>query len=559
MKKMLCMFLLCLILATQTKLVYASPLPNETRNPDIFVLTTKETSDSSLLSLLNNYGFKATMSSDIHTAEHASLVIVPGESAQEMSQKDVEELLGKIKQSATLLTDSPSLLSQTIGLSWSSKKGLVPFYLWQGKRKNVVELPSSLPFDVFSAPSQSRILAETALNEPLCVEFKYKNVRCVYSALPLGASIDIGTVYPFFFDLLQYEWNILPEKHAPEKNISTLSIMIDWGFFYDRDPVSFAKQIASEGFSRCILSAWYTSPDYVDFTKKFIEEAHKQNMTIEAWLELPLVSEEFWNTYPEWREKTALLSDAFIEWRPLMALEDPNCFKETIRFLQKHLNSFSWDGIYIADLYFEHPDEGIGDPARFTPMHPSFRESYAQIHRKDPASFFLPGKDISEEDQTTLLQTRRETLTQIYTQLLKELMKEDQFQNKEVALIMLDSLSSQHLAETAGIDSQSLLFLAKENKIPYIVREPYAPDLEQQERVNSLVRVLNEHYDENRTGIVLNAESQGIPLLEAIRSSLSVFPQYTLLNSYYLLNKEDLEMLPFILSREQKNSPQQEE
>jgi len=39
---------------------------------------------------------------------------------------------------------------------------------------------------------------------------------------------------------------------------------------------------------------------------------------------LPHVSERFWADHPEWREKTALLQDAQLDWRKLMNLTNPD-------------------------------------------------------------------------------------------------------------------------------------------------------------------------------------------------------------------------------------------
>ena len=45
-----------------------------------------------------------------------------------------------------------------------------------------------------------------------------------------------------------------------------------------------------------------------------------------VWLELPHVSEQFWADHPEWREKTAMLQDAQLDWRKLMNLTNRDCF-----------------------------------------------------------------------------------------------------------------------------------------------------------------------------------------------------------------------------------------
>ena len=57
-----------------------------------------------------------------------------------------------------------------------------------------------------------------------------------------------------------------------------------------------------------------------------IDACHRNGILVYAWLELPHVSEKFWDQHPEWREKTALLQDAQLDWRKLMNLTNRDAF-----------------------------------------------------------------------------------------------------------------------------------------------------------------------------------------------------------------------------------------
>ena len=59
--------------------------------------------------------------------------------------------------------------------------------------------------------------------------------------------------------------------------------------------------------------------------ERLIEACHRHGMLVYAWVELPHVSEKFWSDHPEWREKTALLQDAQLDWRKLMNLQNRDC------------------------------------------------------------------------------------------------------------------------------------------------------------------------------------------------------------------------------------------
>src|SRR5437588_6468592 len=107
-----------------------------------------------------------------------------------------------------------------------------------------------------------------------------------------------------------------------------------------------------------------------------INALHARGVLAYAWLEPPFVSLRFWLEHPECREKTATGRDAFVDWRRLIALEDPTCFASASKVFSNVVSAFPFDGVDVAELYFE-PDTRRED---FTPFHPS---ALAQLVR-DP-------------------------------------------------------------------------------------------------------------------------------------------------------------------------------
>ena len=106
-----------------------------------------------------------------------------------------------------------------------------------------------------------------------------------------------------------------------------------------------------------------------------------------AWLELPHVSEKFWADHPEWREKTAAGQDAQLDWRKLMNLQNPDCRKAAASEIGDLLGRFDWDGVNVAELYFESL-EGASNPARFTPMNDDVRRDFERTGGFDPKLLF---------------------------------------------------------------------------------------------------------------------------------------------------------------------------
>jgi hypothetical protein len=111
-----------------------------------------------------------------------------------------------------------------------------------------------------------------------------------------------------------------------------------------------------------------------------------------AWIELPHVSGQFWRAHPEWREKTALLQDAQLDWRKLMNLTNRDCFRAASVGIKDLINRFNWDGVNLAELYFESL-EGAGNPARFTPMNDDVRREFRAANGFDPIELFQNRKD----------------------------------------------------------------------------------------------------------------------------------------------------------------------
>ena len=106
-----------------------------------------------------------------------------------------------------------------------------------------------------------------------------------------------------------------------------------WAFFDSSyrsrvDLDYFAARWRKAGISALHVAAWHyyePDPQRDEYLKRLIEACHQQAILVYAWLELPHVSEKFWNDHPEWREKTALLQDAQLDWRKLMNLTNPRC------------------------------------------------------------------------------------------------------------------------------------------------------------------------------------------------------------------------------------------
>lgn len=171
-----------------------------------------------------------------------------------------------------------------------------------------------------------------------------------------------------------------------------------WAFFDSSyrvraDPDYLARWWRRAGISAIHAAAWHNmEPDAArdDYLKQVIEACHRNAISVYAWLELPHVSEAFWDAHPEWRERTAAGQDAQLDWRKLMNLENPACRQAVSQLVRELLKRFDWDGVNLAELYFESL-EGASNPARFTPMNDDVRADFKRIAGFDPKLLFEAG------------------------------------------------------------------------------------------------------------------------------------------------------------------------
>jgi hypothetical protein len=77
-----------------------------------------------------------------------------------------------------------------------------------------------------------------------------------------------------------------------------------------------------------------------------------------------------------------------------MNLQNPDCRKAAAEEIGGMLNRFDWDGVNVAELYFESL-EGASNPARFTPMNEDVRRDFGRTGGFDPKLLFEAGSSYS--------------------------------------------------------------------------------------------------------------------------------------------------------------------
>jgi len=239
----------------------------------------------------------------------------------------------------------------------------------------------------------------------------------------------------------------------------------------------FGRRWRQAGIAALHVAAWHFMHAENDaYLRALIESCHRHGILVYAWLELPHVSQKFWEAHPAWREKTALLQDAHLDWRKLMNLAHPECRREAARLVGELLGKFDWDGVNLAELYFESL-EGIANPARFTPMNEDVRREFRKLRGFDPLELFQTGSPRhharNPDGLRAFLDYRAELARRLQTEWLGELdAARAQRPDLDLVLTHVDDCFDAGIRDAIGADAVRVLPLLDRHRFTFLVEDP---------------------------------------------------------------------------------------
>ncbi|MGP8247184.1 MAG: hypothetical protein ACLQVN_22040 [Bryobacteraceae bacterium] len=251
-----------------------------------------------------------------------------------------------------------------------------------------------------------------------------------------------------------------------------------WAFFDSAyrsrvDLDYFAARWRAAGISALHVAAWHfqeRDADRDEYLEKLIAACHREGVLVYAWFELPHVSEKFWDDHPEWREKTAVLQDAQLDWRKLMNLNDPACFRAAADGVRRLVDGFDWDGVNLAELYFESL-EGMSNPSRFTPMNDTVRARFRQAKGFDPLELFTTRKD--DASRRAFLDFRRELAREMQSKWIGE-MEAIRTRKPDLDLVLthVDDRFDTGMRDAIGADVEGVMPLLDSHKMTLLIEDP---------------------------------------------------------------------------------------
>jgi hypothetical protein len=224
-----------------------------------------------------------------------------------------------------------------------------------------------------------------------------------------------------------------------------------------RDPARIAQVLKRAGTRVAQIAGW--NYDFNDPANDYdyaglVDALHKRGILAYLWLEPPFVTLRLWQDHPECREKTMTGRDARVDWRSLIALEDPSCFALATESWTRIVTSVPWDGVNIAELYFEPPWKA----ANYTPFSRAALTQFGRDPNADPAGF---------------VRFRTELVTSLNRRVLAFLNGLPNAKGRALELTVIDDTLDPAQGDAVGSNVKQLAAVARQAGASLIVEDPF--------------------------------------------------------------------------------------
>ncbi len=493
------------------------------------------------------------VSSDIPGAWPAilsSIGLLPGADGVVVTASADPGLSSKVEHGTILIVEGDSPAASAFGFHAAEKRVSVRAAeeLRAPKLDIIWEQDEDLP--VFDLPPGAQVfMRERHQGAPLMAGFRRGQGAVLWIATSPGAHgyerypylpqalADLGLAAPFraqnlwaFFDS-SYRLNVDVDYLAPKWRAAGIA----------------ALQIAAWHY-------WERDPQSDEYLRRLIDACHRNGILVYAWFELPHVSDKFWDQHPEWREQTALLQDAQLDWRKLINLTNRDAFRAVSAGVRDLMDRFDWDGIDLAELYFESL-EGYDNPARFTPMNNDVRAAFRSQAGFDPHDLFDPASPRRLAFNTAGLKGFLDFRADLAARQQAEwIAQAEQLRASkpylDLVLTHVDDRFDPSMREKIGADVSRTLPLLGAHDFTFLIEDPatiwnlgpqrypeiaarYRPLTPHQDRLAIDINVVERYQD-----VYPTKQQTGVELFELVHAAALSFPRVALYFEHSILQQD---------------------
>jgi hypothetical protein len=153
-----------------------------------------------------------------------------------------------------------------------------------------------------------------------------------------------------------------------------------------------------------------------------------------------------------------------------MNLTNRDCFREVAAGITKLAGRFDWDGINLAELYFESL-EGIDNPARFTPLNQDVRAMFRRTAGFDPLELFQGRADAAS--RRVFLDFRSDLVRRMQEEWLAEMEKiRAKRPHLDLVLTHVDDRFDHGMRDAIGADAARVLPLLERQNFTFLIEDP---------------------------------------------------------------------------------------
>jgi hypothetical protein len=406
--------------------------------------------------------------------ENFNIIVIPFASAKSLNYEEVNSIKRAVHSGANLIFDGVTSLKDIFDITVN--KSAVTVTKVHDLTFTENKLYWTSPCDVTpidTLRNKHKVLCvDDSTHSPLALYGKFGQGKFIYFAPLFDPVTDKGySRFPFLIETIGLAFEIKPitERRAAE-------MYFDPGERPDSSNVdTLAKWWKTCKVKRIFAAGWYYDSDYN--YAALLKACHENGILVYCWLETPMISTNFWNKHPEWREKTVFQKDAHIDWRYLMNLADENCRRQVCKETGEFLMKYDWDGVDFAELYFEPSPVGPELPENFTPMNKVVREEFKKKGGFDPVLLFDTANvhywKTHETDWKKFALYRKDLCFRLKKYFLDYFSTIKTRKNDfEVMLTVLDVSITPELSDFIGEDTQNTLSLFKQYDITLQIEDP---------------------------------------------------------------------------------------
>ncbi|MEF9951921.1 MAG: hypothetical protein RR840_07575 [Clostridium sp.] len=408
--------------------------------------------------------------------DYKGVFVFPESETAKLSEKQINTIKENINNGQKAIVIGDTKLAKALGIQVEYSKSINK-YTMIGYEDVAIETKEGMKSYKVTYPEGFKSLANSTVEGfSIMGVAEYGKGKVMYSGSELAPKDGSGFEnYPFIAEAVVNNFGITPVYSR-----NNGAIYLDIGYHLGIEtPAQVAEKAKKWGYDQINVGVWSEmNKDNVAFYEGLIEESHKRGIKVFAWFEFPMVSIDFWEKHPEWRQKTADGKDAHIDWRYLMALENKDCFDAAKDVVRETMNRFEFDGIDIAEIYYESPGKGFEDASIFTPMNDAFRADFKKKYGFDPKESFDMKSEYywrsNDDAKNKIIEERINLITSQHKEML-DLVEELRITQPhlESNVTMIDSIADPRMKNNIGLDANKIVELQKKYNFIMEIEDPF--------------------------------------------------------------------------------------